>query len=70
MWVIAIKLKMIIENRPYNGLDVDMGTNMQNIANLVKLMSTYNKQHLSSIWDSNHQKVRQHWGWAVKKHCL
>ena len=40
---------MIIENRPYNGLDVDMGTNIQNIANLVKLMSTYNKQHLSSI---------------------
>ena len=37
MWVIAIKLKMIIENRPYNGLDVDMGTNIQNIANLVKL---------------------------------
>ena len=28
------------------------------------------KQHLSNIWSSFHEKVKQHWGWAVKKHCL
>ena len=25
------------------------------------------KQHLSNIWSSTHEKVKQHWGWAEKK---
>ena len=25
-----------------------------------------NKQHLSNIWDSVYQKVKQHWGWVEK----
>lgn len=45
---------MIIENRPYNGLDVDMGTNIQIIACLGKIISMCNKQYLSNIWDSIH----------------
>ena len=28
------------------------------------------KQHVSNIWSSIHDKVKQHWGWAEKKHCL
>ena len=33
------------------------------------------KQHLSNIWSSIHEKVKQHWSWvenniAYKKHCL
>ena len=25
------------------------------------------KQHLSNIWSSIHEKVKQHWGWVEKK---
>ena len=28
------------------------------------------KQHLSNIWTSIHEKVKQHWGWTEKKCCL
>ena len=28
------------------------------------------KQHLCNIWDSIHEKVKQHWGWVEKKCCL
>ena len=35
-------------------LDVDMGTNIQIIACLGKIISMCNKQYLSNIWDSIH----------------
>ena len=25
------------------------------------------KQHLSNIWSSVHEKVKQHWGWVEEK---
>ena len=28
------------------------------------------KHHLSKIWSSIHEKVKQHWGWVGKKRCL
>ena len=28
------------------------------------------KLYLSNIWGSVLEKVKQHWGWAEKKHCL
>ena len=28
------------------------------------------KQHLSNIWSSVHEKVKQHWGWLEKKALL
>ena len=28
------------------------------------------KQHLSSIWNSINEKVKQHWSWVEKKSCL
>ena len=28
------------------------------------------KQHLSNIWNSIHEQVKQHWGWVEKKCCL
>ena len=28
------------------------------------------KQHLSNIWNSIHEKGKQHWGWVKKKHCF
>ena len=44
------------ESRSYNwpiklmDLDVDMNTNIQNIACFSKIMSMCNEQHLSNIW--------------------
>ena len=34
------------------------------------MMLTCIKQHLSNIWSSIHEKVKQHWGWVEKKCCL
>ena len=28
------------------------------------------KQHLSNIWSSIHEKVKQNWGWITKKALL
>ena len=28
------------------------------------------KQHLSNIWSSVYEKVKQYWGWVQKKRCL
>ena len=30
------------------------------------MMLTCNKQHLSNIWGSIHEKVNHHWGWVEK----
>ena len=51
-------------------LDVDMDTNIQNIVYLGKIKSICNKQHISNIWASIYQKVKQRWGWAEKKRWL
>ena len=34
------------------------------------MMAIYIKQHLSNIWSSIHEKVKEHWGWVEKKHYL
>ena len=34
------------------------------------MMVTCIKQHLTNIWSSIHEKVKQHWGWVEKKPCL
>ena len=34
------------------------------------IMLTCTKQHLSNIWSSIYEKVKQHWGWVEKKSCL
>ena len=38
-------------------LDVDMDTNIRNIACLSQIMSICNKQHLSNVWGSIQEKV-------------
>ena len=35
-----------------------------------KMMIICINQHLSDIWSSIQEKVKQQWGWAEKKHCL
>ena len=37
---------------------------------LSKMMLICTKQHVSNIWSSIHEKVKQHWGWVEKKPCL
>ena len=34
------------------------------------MMLTCIKQHLSNTWSSNHEKVKQYWGWTEKKRWL
>ena len=49
------------------GLDVD--TNIVNCfkKSLSMMMLICIKQHLSNIWSSIQEKVKQHWGWVEKK---
>ena len=28
------------------------------------------KQHISNMWSSVHEKIKQQWGWVEKKRCL
>ena len=42
---------------------------------LGRMMTACIKQHLSNIWSSVHEKVKQHWGWfeksvAYNKACI
>ena len=62
-----------MKNRSYSMTEIDLGLDMDtDILNIY--MSQYIviciKQHVSNIWSSIHDKVKQHWGWAEKKHCL
>ena len=34
------------------------------------MMAICIKQHRSNIWSSIYEKLKQHWGWVEKKHCL
>ena len=51
-------------NRPPS---LDMGTNIVNKKVLSTMMLLCIKKHLSNIWSSVHEKVKQHWGWVEKK---
>ena len=46
--------------------DIDIETNIQNMACLGKTIPLCDTQHLSNIWDSIHGKIKQHWGWDEK----
>ena len=50
--------------------DLDEDTKMINIKCLIMMIFKCINQHLSKIWSSNHEKVKQHWGWVEKKRCL
>ena len=34
------------------------------------MMSLFNKQHLSTIWGSIHEQVKQHWDWVENNALL
>ena len=64
-----MKIKMIKKNISID-LDIDLDTDIQSMACLGKIMSISNKQHLSKIWGSTHEKVKQHRVWVEKMCCL
>ena len=49
-------------NKPRHGLKYS-----ENKKCLSMMMLVCIKQHLSNIWSSIHEKVKQHWGWVEKK---
>ena len=76
-----MKKKVNMKNRSdrynINGPSLDIGTNIVNITIVCisMMMLIRIKQHLSNIWSSIHEKVKQHWGWveksvAYKKACI
>ena len=55
----------------YKGLGLDMGINIVNTKKCLSMMMLiFIKQHLSNIWSSIHEKVKQHWGWIKKKRVI
>ena len=45
-----------------------MDTNILNVSSIMMVICI--KQHLSNIWSSIFEKVKQHRGWVEKKRCL
>ena len=75
MWLIIMKMKMEVNisshvydiNRPrsWHGHKYSKWKKCLSIMMLVCI-----KEHLSNIWSSVHEKVKQHWGWVEKRRCL
>ena len=67
-------MKMKMKNRSYrydiNRPSLDMDTNKVNIKSISLWRCLHVKQHLSDIWSSIHEQIKQHWDWAQRKHCL
>ena len=74
-----MKTKMKMKNRSHS-YDINRrrskyGHKHINIKNVSVWWCLYHmliciKQHVSNIWSSIHQKVKQHWGWVEKKALL
>ena len=75
VWLIAMKLNMKMNNRSHR-YDLNRprprhGHRCTQYKTCLSIMIvTCIKQHLSTIWSSIHQKVKQHWGWVQKKRYL
>ena len=64
-----IKIKIKTRKHRYDKIDLglDMDTNTRYISKCLSMMIlTCIKQHLSNIWSSIHENVKQHWGWVEK----
>ena len=53
-------------NRPHSRMDI----NILNIKCINVMVATCAKQHLSNVWSSIHEKVKQNGRWFEKKCCL
>ena len=73
--MIIMKMKMKIKNRSHryeiNRPSSRHGCKYSKYKKCLSMMILICiKQHLSKIWSSIHEKVKQHWGWVEKKRCL
>ena len=71
----TMKMRLKIKNRSYR-LDISRprpryGHRYAKYNMYLSIMMVIRiKQHLSNIWSSIQEKVKQHWGWIQKKSCL
>ena len=71
--IMKMKTKMKIDSRKY-GINRPRGRHGHKYSKYMKRLSMMMliciKQHLSNIWSSVYENVKQHWGWVGKKRCL
>ena len=75
IWLMIMKmmLKINVRSRRYdiNWLRPRNGHKYTKYKTCLRMMMVILiKQHLSNIWSSVHEKVKQHWGWSEKKCCF
>ena len=73
--LIIIKMKMKMKNRSHRyDINRSRSRHGHKYSKYKKCLSVMMliciKQHLSNIWNSIHENVKQHWGWVEKKRCL
>ena len=75
IWVIIMKMEMKIKNKSYRyninrpRFRHEHKYSKYRTCLIIKMLKCL-KQHLSNIWSSIHEKVKQYWGWVEKKRCL
>ena len=70
IWLTTMKMRLKMKNRSHryeiNIPRPRMDTNILNIK-CVSMIVLCIKQHLSNIWSSIHENIKQHWGWVEKR---
>ena len=71
--IMKMKTKMKTDSRKY-GINKPSCRHGHKYSKYVKCLSMMMliciKQHLSNIWSSVYENVKQHWGWVEKTRCL
>ena len=75
IWLMTMKVRLDMKNRS-NRYDINRPrlkhdhkyTKYKTCLSIMMVICI--KQHLSNIWSSIHEKVKQHWGWVEKKALL
>ena len=67
---IRLKIKIDYKDMRKIDLSLDIDPNKLNIKCSSTMMVICIKQHLSNVWSSIHERVKQHWGWVEKKVLL
>ena len=73
--LIIMKMKMKIKNRSHRyNINRSRSRDEHKYSKYKKCLSMmmliFIKKHLSNIWSSIQEKVKQYWGWVGKKRCL
>ena len=72
--LITVKMKMKMKDRWHrcdiNSLRPRRGLKYKYKKCLSMLMLIWIKQHLSNIWSSIYEKIKEHWSWVEKLACL